>query len=201
MQAMLLQRIMVQKWSIVFILIVCLCLHIFNLDTSSIGIAIVIFSTSIISSMYITDRKVNWQMFVNSLPISKKVQLQADFLYSYSYVALLSILLAPSYFAQSAASENFIEHFSMYCAYSSSAILIVAVQLYVQQLEETKSMRDSRLLVAMFLIFAVVFALHFYLSLVAAQLFIILVPTFISIIISLYIFRKCVLLYQEKECL
>lgn len=202
MQALLLQRIMVQKWSIFFVVIISAIISFLDipyLDNPSIGIFAVVFSASIVGGLYDSDYKINWELFVNSLPLTKKTQLQADYLYCYGIVILLFFLMAPAYFSQTAANENFSEHFAMYFAYISSASLLICTQFYIHHLEETKGIRNFRMLIAILIIFIINFPIHYYLSLVAANLLIILVPTIISLIISIFIFHKSLTLYLAKE--
>lgn len=202
MQALLLQRIMVQKWSILFVVIICAIISYMDipyLDDPSMGIFAVVFSASIVGGLYESDYKINWELFVNSLPLTKKTQLQADYLYCYGIVIVLIVLMAPAYFSQSAANENFSEHFAMYFAYISSASLLICIQFYIHHLEETKGMRNFRMIIAILLIFIINFPIHYYLSLVAANLLVILVPTIISLIISVFIFHKSLNLYLARE--
>jgi len=202
MQALLLQRIMVQKWSILFIVMICAIISYMDipyLDDPSIGIFAVVFSASIVGGIYESDHKINWELFVNSLPLTRKTQLQADYLYCYGIVILLFVLMAPAYFSQSAANENFPEHFAMYFAYTSSASLLICIQFYIHHLEETKGMRSFRMITAILLIVIINFPIHYYLSLVAANLLVILVPTIISLIISVFIFHKSLTLYLARE--
>jgi len=141
MQALLLQRIMVQKWSILFIVMICAIISYMDipyLDDPSIGIVAVVFSASIVGGIYESDHKINWELFVNSLPLTRKTQLQADYLYCYGIVILLFVLMAPAYFSQSAANENFSEHFAMYFAYISSASLLICTQFYIHHLEKRR---------------------------------------------------------------
>jgi len=102
MQALLLQRIMVQKWSILFAVIICIIISYMKipfLDNPTIAIFAVVFSASIVGGIYENDQKVNWESFVNSLPLTRKTQLQADFLYCHGIVMLLFVLMAPAYFS------------------------------------------------------------------------------------------------------
>ncbi|MEY9975940.1 ABC-2 transporter permease [Lysinibacillus sp. RC79] len=203
MQALLLQRIMVQKWSILFAVIICIIISYMEipfLDNPLIGIFVVVFSASIIRGIYEEDQKVNWELFVNSLPLTRKTQLQADFLYSHGIVMLLFVLLAPAYFSQTAADDNFSEHFAMYFAYISSASLLISIQFYIHHLDETKRMRYFRMISAIFLIFIINFPIHYYLSQVVENfLIIILIPTIISIIISIFILLQSLTLYLARE--
>lgn len=202
MQSLLLQRIIVQKWSILFVVIICAIISYMDipyLDDPSMGIFAVVFSASIVGGLYESDYKINWELFVNSLPLTKKTQLQADYLYCYGIVIVLFVLMAPAYFSQSAANENFSEHFAMYFAYISSASLLICIQFYIHHLEETKGMRNFRMIIAILLIFIINFPIHYYLSLVAANLLVILVPTIISLIISVFIFHKSLNLYLARE--
>lgn len=202
MQALFLQRIMVQKWSILFAIIICMIisyLEIPFLDTPLIGIFVVVFSASIVGGIYGVDQKVNWEFFVNSLPFTRKTQLQADFLYCHGIVMLLFVLIAPAYFSQTAADDNFSEHFAMYFAYISSASLLISIQFYIHHLVETKQMRNFKMVTAIFLIFIIDFPIHYYLSQVVSNLLVILIPTIISIIISIFILRQSLSLYLARE--
>lgn len=202
MQALLLQRIIVQKWSILFAIAICMLINYIDipfLDSPSIGLVVVVFSASFVRGFYEDDLKVNWELFVNSLPLTKKTQLQADFLFSYGWVALLFVLMAPAYFSQSAADENFLEHFAMYFAYISSASLFICVQFYIHHLGKANGMRYFKMMIAIFLIFIINFPIHYFLSQVVANLSIILIPTIISIVISLFIFRQSLTLYLIKD--
>lgn len=60
-------------------------------------------------------------------------------------------------------------------------------------------MRSFRMIVYVLLIFSVNFPIHYYLSMVAVNLSVILIPTVISVIISIFVFRKCHVLYRAKE--
>ncbi|MDM5246991.1 ABC-2 transporter permease [Lysinibacillus sp. G4S2] len=202
MQALLLQRIMVQKWSILFAAIICMIISFTEipiLDSPSIGIFVVVFSASIVGGIYEDDQKANWELFVNSLPLTRKTQLQADFLYCHGVVILLFILIAPAYFSQTAANGNFSEHFAMYFAYISSASLLISIQFYIHHLDETKRMRYFRMMTAIFLIFIISFPIHYFLSQVVENLLIILIPTIMSIIISIFILLQSLTLYLARE--
>ncbi|MFJ6207673.1 ABC-2 transporter permease [Lysinibacillus sp. NPDC092081] len=202
MQALLLQRIMVQKWSIFFAVIICIIISYMEipfLNTPSIGIFVVVFSASIVGGIYEEDQKVNWELSVNSLPLTRKTQLQTDFLYSHGIVILLFVLIAPAYFSQTAADDNFSEHFAMYFAYISSSSLLISIQFYIHHLVETKQMRYFRMMTAIILIFAINFPIHYYLSQVVANLLVMLIPTIISILITLLIFRQSLSLYIARE--
>lgn len=202
MRALLLQRIVVQKWTILFAMTICLLLHFVHLpfvDSPSIGLFVVVISANLVDNLYRGDRQVKWTMYVNTLPLSKKTQLQSDFLFCYGLITLLFIILAPMYFSQPGANENFIEHFAMYFAFISSASFLICSQFYIQQLEETEGMRTVRMLTASVLIILLNFVIHYYLSLVAANLFILLLPTLISVFISFIMFHKCLHLYMSKE--
>lgn len=202
MRALLLQRIVVQKWTILFAMTICLLLHFVHLpfvDSPSIGLFVVVISANLVDNLYRGDRQVKWTVYVNTLPLSKKTQLQSDFLFCYGLITLLFIILAPMYFSQPGANENFIEHFAMYFAFISSASFLICSQFYIQQLEETEGMRTVRMLTASVLIILLNFVIHYYLSLVAAHLFILLLPTLISVFISFIVFHKCLHLYTTKE--
>lgn len=200
MQALFLQRIMIQKWSILFAVIICTIISYMEipfLDNPAIIIFAAVFSASIVEGIYKDDQKVNWELFVNSLPLTRKTQLQADFLYCHGIVMLLFVLIAPAYFSQTAADDNFPEHFAMYFAYISSASLLISIQFYIHHLE--KRMRYFRMLTAIFLIFLINFPIHYYLSQIAENLIIMLIPTLISILISNFIFRQSHTLYLARE--
>ncbi|MFF2176903.1 ABC-2 transporter permease [Lysinibacillus sp. NPDC058147] len=203
MQALLLQRIMVQKWSILFAVIICMIISYMEipfLDNPAIVIFAVVFSASIVRGIYEDDQKVNWEMFVNSLPLTRKTQLQADFLYCHGIVMLLFVLIAPAYFSQTAADENFSEHFAMYFAYISSASLLISIQFYIHHLDETKRTRHFRMITAIFIIFIINFPIHYYLSQVVGNfLIIILIPTIMSLIISIFILFQSLTLYLARE--
>lgn len=202
MRALLLQRIVVQKWTILFTMTICLFLHFVHLpfvDSPSIGLFVVVISANIVDNLYKGDRQVKWTMYVNTLPLSKKTQLQSDFLFCYGLIALLFIILAPMYFSQPDASENFIEHLAMYFAYISSASFLICSQFYIQHLDETERMRTVRMLTAIVLIILLNFVIHYYLSLVAANLIILFIPTLVSILITFLVFHKCLYLYLAKE--
>ena len=87
----------------------------------------------------------------------------------------------------------------MYFAFISSASFLICSQFYIQQLEETEGMRTVRMLTASVLIILLNFVIHYYLSLVAANLFILLLPTLISVFISFIVFHKCLHLYMTNE--
>lgn len=202
MRALLLQRIVVQKWSLLFAITLCLLLNFVHLpfvDSPSIGLVIVVISATLVENLYKGDRQVKWEVYVNSLPLSKKTQLQSDFLYCYSLITLLFILIAPIYFTQPEASENFLEHFAMYFAFISSAYFLLCSQFYIQQLQETERIRTIRMLTATVLIILLNFVVHYYLSLVAGNLFILGVPTLVSVLISFLTFHKCLHLYRRRE--
>ncbi|MFT9817174.1 ABC-2 transporter permease [Lysinibacillus sp. NPDC056185] len=203
MQALLLQRIMVQKWSILFAVIICMIISYMKipfLDNPAIVIFAVVFSASIVGGIYEDDQKVKWELFVNSLPLTRKTQLQADFLYCHGFVMLLFVLIAPAYFSQNAADGNFPEHFAMYFAYISSASLLISIQFYIHHLDETKRMRYFRMITAIFLIFIINFPIHYFLSQVVENfLIIILIPSIISIIISNFILLQTHTLYLARE--
>ncbi|WP_342557495.1 ABC-2 transporter permease [Lysinibacillus sp. FSL P4-0201] len=181
---------------------ICLLLHFVHLpfvDSPSIGLFVVVISANIVDNLYRGDRQVKWTMYVNTLPLSKKTQLQSDFLFCYGLIALLFIILAPMYFSQPDASENFIEHLAMYFAYISSASFLICSQFYIQHLDETERMRTVRMLTAIVLIILLNFVIHYYLSLVAANLIILFIPTLVSILITFLVFHKCLYLYLAKE--
>lgn len=86
MKALLWHRLSMQKWYILLLLIISLSITFINLhffSASSIVIFALIFSATIVESMYTQDHKAKWELFVNSLPLTKKMQLQADYLYCY----------------------------------------------------------------------------------------------------------------------
>ncbi|GAB0167112.1 ABC-2 transporter permease [Lysinibacillus sp. CTST325] len=202
MQALILQRIMIQKWSILFAVIICTIIsnmEIPFLDNPAIVIFAAVFSASIVEGIYEDDQKVNWELFVNSLPLTRKTQLQADFLYCHGIVMLLFVLIAPAYFSQTAADDNFLEHFAMYFAYISSASLLISIQFYIHHLDEKKRMRYFRMLTAIFLIFIINLPIHYFLSQIAENLIIILIPSLLSILISNFIFRQSHTLYLARE--
>ncbi|MEB2298067.1 ABC-2 transporter permease [Lysinibacillus xylanilyticus] len=203
MHALLLQRIMVQKWSILFAVIICMIISYMELpflDNPAIVIFAVVFSTSIVGGIYEDNQKINWELFVNSLPLTRKTQLQADFLYCHGIVMLLFVLIAPAYFSQTAADDNFSEHFAMYFAYISSASLLISIQFYIQHLDETKRVRYFSMITAIFLIFIINFPIHYFLSQVVGNfLIIILIPSIISIIISNFILLQTHTLYLARE--
>ncbi len=87
----------------------------------------------------------------------------------------------------------------MYFAYISSASFLICSQFYIQHLEETEGMRTVRMLTAVVLIILLNFVIHYYLSLVAANLIILFIPTLVSILISFIVFYKCLYLYMAKE--
>ncbi|WP_249660105.1 ABC-2 transporter permease [Lysinibacillus fusiformis] len=169
------------------------------LDSAFICLFVVIVSASLVENLYKGDRQVKWEVYVNSLPLSKKVQLQSDFLFCYAFVASLYILIAPLYFSQTEASTNFISHFAMYVGFISSSFFLLSSQFYIQQLEETEKMRSLQMLTATVLIIALNSVVHFYLSLVAGNLFILLIPTLISIFSSWLVFQKCLHLLMTRE--
>ncbi|MFJ5791275.1 ABC-2 transporter permease [Lysinibacillus sp. NPDC093197] len=202
MKALLWHRLSMQKWYILLLLIISLSITFMNLhffSASSIVIFALIFSATIVESMYTQDHKAKWELFVNSLPLTKKMQLQADYLYCYGLIALLFITSAPIYFSPFYEHSNSFEHFAIYFANISCAILLVCTQFYTHHIEETKGMRSFRMIVYVLLIFSVNFPIHYYLSMVAVNLSVILIPTVISVIISIFVFRKCHVLYRAKE--
>ncbi|MEK5333872.1 ABC-2 transporter permease [Lysinibacillus sp. FSL W8-0992] len=202
MKALLWHRLSMQKWYILLLLIISLSITFINLhffSASSIVIFALIFSATIVESMYTQDHKAKWELFVNSLPLTKKMQLQADYLYCYGLIALLFITSAPIYFSPFYEHSNSFEHFAIYFANISCAILLVCTQFYTHHIEETKGMRSFRMIVYVLLIFSVNFPIHYYLSMVAVNLSVILIPTVISVIISIFVFRKCHVLYRAKE--
>ncbi|MGE7841789.1 ABC-2 transporter permease [Lysinibacillus sp. NPDC093712] len=202
MKALLWHRLSMQKWYIFLLLIISLSITFINLhffNDSSIVIFALIFSTTIVESMYTQDHKVKWELFVNSLPLTKKTQLQADYLYCYGLIALLFITSAPIYFSPFYEHSNSFEHIAIYFANISCAILLVCTQFYTHHIEETKGMRSFRMIVFVLLIFSINFPIHYYLSMVAVNMSVILIPTVISVIISIVVFRKCHVLYRAKE--
>ncbi|MFJ5765109.1 ABC-2 transporter permease [Lysinibacillus sp. NPDC093210] len=202
MKALLWHRLSMQKWYILLVLIISLSITFINLhffSDSSIIIFALIFSATIVESMYTQDHKAKWELFVNSLPLTKKTQLQADYLYCYGLIALLFITSAPIYFSPFYEHSNSFEHFAIYFANISCAILLVCTQFYTHHIEETKGMRSFRMIVYILLIFFINFPIHYYLSMVAVNLSVILIPTVISVIISIFVFQKCHVLYRAKE--
>ncbi|MFJ7660987.1 ABC-2 transporter permease [Lysinibacillus sp. NPDC097162] len=202
MKALLWHRLSMQKWYILLLLIISLSITFINLhffSDSSIVIFALIFSVTIVESMYTQDHKAKWELFVNSLPLTKKMQLQADYLYCYGLIALLFITSAPIYFSPFYEHSDSFEHFAIYFANISCAIMFVCTQFYTHHIEETKGMRSFRMIVYVLLIFLVNFPIHYYLSMVAVNFSVILIPTVISVIISIFVFRKCHVLYRAKE--
>ena len=59
------------------------------LDSFSVGFFPLIFSASLVSTLLESDDKSNWTLFVNSFPLAKDSQLKADFLFCYSFTALI----------------------------------------------------------------------------------------------------------------
>ncbi|WP_155590285.1 ABC-2 transporter permease [Lysinibacillus cavernae] len=202
MRALLLQRIVVQKWSILFSMTICTLLNFVHLpfaDSPSIGLFVVVIAATLVENLNRGDRQVKWEIYVNSLPLSKKIQLQSDFLFCYGLITMLFILIAPLYFSQPEAAENFLEHFAMYFAFISSASFLICSQFYIQQLDETERMHTLRMLTATILIILTNFVVHYYLSLVSGYLFILVIPTLVSIFISFVVFHKCLHLYMTRE--
>lgn len=60
-------------------------------------------------------------------------------------------------------------------------------------------MRSLRMLTATVLIIALNSVVHFYLSLVGGNLFVLLIPTLISIFSSWLVFQKCLHLLMTRE--
>lgn len=87
----------------------------------------------------------------------------------------------------------------MYFGFISSSFFLLSSQFYIQQLEETEKMRSLRMLTATVLIITLNSVVHFYLSLVAGNLIILLIPTLISIISSWLVFQKCLHLLMTRE--
>ncbi|MGE7093333.1 ABC-2 transporter permease [Lysinibacillus sp. NPDC048646] len=204
MKALLWHRISMQKFSIISILIVCIVINFISIqyfDSFSMLIFIVIFSVNIVSSLYEQDKKANWELFVNSLPLAKKTQLKTDFLFCYCQILCLFIITAPFYFMRTDEYSGFSEHFAMYFANLSCVILLICIQFYIQHIKDTKNMKNLRMFTAIFLIFLINYPIHYYLSLVAGNLLVILVPTIISTFISMFVFRKCLTLYTAKDIL
>ncbi len=204
MKALLWHRISMQKFSIISILIVCIVINFISIqyfDSFSMLIFIVIFSVNIVSSLYEQDKKANWELFVNSLPLAKKTQLKTDFLFCYCQILCLFIITAPFYFMRTDEYSGFSEHFAMYFANLSCVILLICIQFYIQHVKDTKNMKNLRMFTAIFLIFLINYPIHYYLSLVAGNLLVILVPTIISTFISMFVFRKCLTLYTAKDIL
>ncbi|MED4887937.1 ABC-2 transporter permease [Lysinibacillus fusiformis] len=202
MRALFVQRLIVQRWTILFAITICFVLYFIRLpylDSPFICLFVVIVSASLVENLYKGDRQVKWEVYVNNLPLSKKVQLQSDFLFCYAFVLSLYILIAPLYFSQTEASTNFIGHFAMYFGFISSSFFLLSSQFYIQQLEETEKMRSLRMLTAIVLIITLNSVVHFYLSLVAGNLIILLIPTLISIISSWLVFQKCLHLLMTRE--
>lgn len=202
MKALFWHRISMQKFSIISVLIVCIVINFISIqyfDSFSMLFFIVIFSVNIVSSFYEQDKKANWELFVNSLPLTKNTQLKADFLFCYTQTFILFIITAPFYFMGTAEYSSFSEHFAMYFANISCVILLICIQFYIQYIEDTKNMKSLRMFSAIFLIFLINYPIHYYLSLVAGNLLVILVPTIISTFISMFVYRKCLTLFTAKE--
>lgn len=202
MEALVWHRLSMQKWYILIVLTISVTITFVNVrffSNSSIVMFALIFSVTIVESMYTQDNKAKWELFVNSLPLTKKMQLQADYLYCYGFIALLFITSAPIYFSPFFVHSDSYEHFAIYFANISCAILLVCAQFYSHHIEETKGMRSFRMIIYVLLIFSINFPIHYYLSMVAANLSVMLIPTVISAIISIFVFRKCHVLYRAKE--
>ncbi|QDQ01786.1 hypothetical protein FOH38_15560 [Lysinibacillus fusiformis] len=202
MNALLWHRISMQKFSIVSVLIICIVINFISIqyfDSFSMLFFIVIFSVNIVSSFYEQDKKANWELFVNSLPLTKNTQLKADFLFCYTQAFILFIITTPFYFMGNGEYSSFSEHFALYFANISCVILLISIQFYIQHVKDTKNMKNLRMFTAIFLIFLINYPIHYYLSLVAGNLFVMLVPTIISTFISMFIFRKCLTLFTAKE--
>ncbi|WP_107923040.1 ABC-2 transporter permease [Lysinibacillus parviboronicapiens] len=202
MKALLWHRISMQKFSIVSVLIVCIVFNFISIryfDSFSMLFFIVIFSVNIVSSFYEQDKRANWELFVNSLPLARKTQLTTDFLFCYCQTLCLFIVSAPFYFMRTDEYSSFSEHFALYFANISCAILLICIQFYIQHVQDTKSMKNLRMFTAIFLIFLINYPIHYYLSLVAGNLLVLLVPTIISTMISIFVFRKCLTLFVAKE--
>lgn len=130
MRALFVQRLIVQRWTILFAITICFVLYFIRLpylDSPFICLFVVIVSASLVENLYKGDRQVKWEVYVNNLPLSKKVQLQSDFLFCYAFVLSLYILIAPLYFSQTEASTNFIGHFAMYFGFISSSFFFFLV--------------------------------------------------------------------------
>ena len=97
-QRLIVQRLIVQRWTILFAITICFVLYFIRLpylDSPFICLFVVIVSASLVENLYKGDRQVKWEVYVNRLPLSKKVQLQSDFLFCYAFVLSLYILIAP----------------------------------------------------------------------------------------------------------
>ncbi len=202
MKALLWHRISMQKFSLVSLLIICIIINFISIqyfDSFSMLLFIVIFSVNIVNSFYEQDKKANWELFVNSLPLAKKTQLKTDFLFCYCQILLLFVITAPFYFMRTTIYSNFSEHFALYFANISCVILLICIQFYILHVQDTKRMKNSRLITAFFLVSLINYPIHYYLSLVAGNLLVILVPTIISTMISIFVFRKCLALLAAKE--
>ena len=68
-----------------FAMTICLLLHFVHLpfvDSPSIGLFVVVISANLVDNLYRGDRQVKWTVYVNTLPLSKKTQLQSDFYFA-----------------------------------------------------------------------------------------------------------------------
>lgn len=202
MKAILWHRLSMQKGHIFIVIIISLIITLINFryfSNASIAMFALILSATIVQSMYTQDHKVKWELFVNSLPLTKKTQLLADYLYCYGFIALLFITSAPIYFSSFYEQSNRFEHFAIYFANISCAILLICTQFYLHHLAETKGTRSFKMFIYIVAIFFINFPIHYYLAMVAANLSVILIPTVLSAIISVVVFRKCHVLYTAKE--
>lgn len=75
MKALLWHRLSMQKGHIFIVIIISLFITLINFryfSNASIAMFALILSATIVQSMYTQDHKVKWELFVNSLPLTKK---------------------------------------------------------------------------------------------------------------------------------
>ncbi|MFJ7735177.1 ABC-2 transporter permease [Lysinibacillus sp. NPDC097287] len=202
MKALLWQRMTAQKPFILLLLLLCIFTTLFGVRFLS-SFSLLFVPTTLllllITSMYEQDKQSKWAVFVNALPVSKKTQLFVDFLFCYGICLLAFSAISPSYFSHQNATNNTIEHFAIFAAFFSSMIWLLSLQFYVHYCPKNSNSKIYAISGVIFIILVINFPIHYYLSLVSPSAFIILIPTFFSIIPVILSFQKCVAHYNKHD--
>lgn len=153
----------------------------------------------LVQSMYEQDKQSKWTVFVNVLPVSKKTQLFADFLFCNGMCLLAFSAIIPSYFSHYNSTNNTIVHFAIFIAFFNSMVWLMSLQFYVHYCPKNSNSKIFVTSAVFFIILVINFPIHYYLSLVSSSPFIILIPTCFSIIPVILSFQKCVAHYKKQD--
>ncbi|MEG0448226.1 MAG: ABC-2 transporter permease [Lysinibacillus sp.] len=202
MNALLWHRISTLKSIILLYIVACLLTTLLGsrfINGFSTLLTITILLSLLVLNMYEQDKQSKWALLVNTLPITKKAQLLADFLFCYGLCLLVFILAIPGYFALPNATSQPAEHFAIFAAHFSSLIWLISMQFYLHYADKSGNSKIFTTAIVMLIILVLNFPVHYYLALVTTSRLIILIPTFFSIIPIIISFKKCVMHYSKQD--